>query len=75
MSADRKLMAADVKTEPRLETGPPRALFQTKVLPLIESRNHYDVTPDGQRFIVNSRRPADATAPITVIVGWAPESK
>ena len=75
MSADRKLMAVDIRTEPRLETGPPRALFQTKILPLIEARNHYDVTPDGKRFLVNSRRPADATAPITVIVGWAPEAR
>jgi hypothetical protein len=41
----------------------------------VEARNHYDVTPDGQRFVVNSRRPEDATLPITVVVGWEPERK
>ena len=76
MSADRKMMAVDIRTQPRLETGPPRALFQTTAsCPTIEARNHYDVTPDGKRFIVNSRLTADDTVPITVVVGWTPEAK
>jgi eukaryotic-like serine/threonine-protein kinase len=73
ISPDRKVMAVDVRTEPRFETEVPHALFQTQILPLIEARNHYDVTPDGQRFVVNSRRPEDAALPITVVVGWPPE--
>jgi hypothetical protein len=27
--------------------------------------------PDGQRFLVNSRRPEDTSLPITVIAPWA----
>ncbi len=75
VAPDRKIMAVDIRTHPRLESDPPRALFQTRILPLIEARNHYDVTPDGKRFIVNSRRTSDAGVPITVVVGWTPESK
>ncbi len=70
VSPDRKIMAVDIRTEPRFEAAAPHALFQTRILPTIEARNHYDVTPDGQRFVVNSRRPEDASLPITVIVGW-----
>ena len=53
----------------------PHALFATRILPLIEARNHYDVSADGQRFVVNSRRKEDAALPITVVSGWAPEAK
>jgi Tol biopolymer transport system component len=73
VSPDRKIMAVEIRLGVRLEPGPPRPLFQTRVLPLIEARNHYDATRDGQRFVVNSRRPEDAGLPITVLVGWAPE--
>ena len=73
ISPDRKVMAMDVRTEPRFETGGPHVLFQTRILPLIEARNHYDAASDGQRFVVNSRRLEDAVLPITVMVGWPPE--
>ncbi|HXG71161.1 MAG TPA: hypothetical protein VNJ04_11210 [Gemmatimonadaceae bacterium] len=75
VSADRKMMSVDVQPGAALEPGTPRALFQTRILPLVEARNHYDVTADGQRFLVNSRRLDDAALPIHVVVGWAPEQR
>jgi Tol biopolymer transport system component/predicted Ser/Thr protein kinase len=75
ISPDRKVMAVDIRPGERLDAGTPHALFQTRILPLVEARNHYDVTSDGQRFVVNSRRPEDALQPITVVSGWAPEAK
>jgi eukaryotic-like serine/threonine-protein kinase len=72
VSPDRKVMAVDIQMHPSLDSGMPHALFQTRILPTVEARNHYDASGDGQRFIVNSRRPEDATLPITVVVGWAP---
>jgi serine/threonine protein kinase len=75
ISPDRKVMAIDIDLGARVEVGSPRTLFQTRILPLIEARNHYDVTKDGREFVVNSRRPEDASLPITVVVGWTPESK
>ena len=74
-SPDRKVMAVDIRTDPAFEAGAPRALFQTRILPLIEARNHYDASTDGQRFVVNSRRVEDASLPITVVVNWASELK
>ncbi len=73
VAPDRKLMAVEVTPGPRLEVGPPRALFSTQILPLVEARNHYDVTADGQRFLVNSRSAEDATRPVRVVVGWSAE--
>jgi hypothetical protein len=68
-------MAVDIPAGKELEAGKPHALFQTRILPLVEARNHYDVTPDGQSFVINSRRREDANFPITVVVGWEPERK
>jgi hypothetical protein len=31
---------------------------------------HYAVSPDNQRFLVNTRK--EVTAPITVILNWKP---
>jgi Tol biopolymer transport system component len=75
VSPDRKVVAVEVQTKPRLDVGPPRALFQTRILPLIEARNHYDAAADGQRFVVNSRRLEDASLPILVVSGWIPEKR
>ncbi len=73
ISPDSKLMALAIGTGPSFDVSPPRALFQTRILPLIEARNHYDAAADGQRFVVNSRRPEDASLPITVVSAWMPE--
>ena len=73
VSPDGKIMSVEIRTEPKFLAQAPRALFSTRILPLIEARNNYDVTPDGQRFIVNSRRPEDAFLPITVVVNWRRE--
>jgi len=75
VSPDRKIMSVEIRPGPSFEAGVPRALFQTRILPRIETRNHYDVSADGKRFVVNSRRTEDASLPITVMVGWTPESR
>jgi len=55
--------------------GIPKPLFQTRLEfdPsefFANGRRQYDVTPDGQRFLLN-QHVADATdAPITVVVNW-----
>jgi eukaryotic-like serine/threonine-protein kinase len=75
VAPDRKIMAADIRIGERLEVGAPRALFSTRIVPLVEARNHFDVAPDGKRFVVNSRRAEDSMVPIVVVSGWAPERR
>lgn len=70
MSPDRKIMAVDVKLGTTFEMGTPKALFQTRVTNFT-SPNRYDVTADGQRFLVNSSVEENSRNPIVVILNWA----
>ncbi len=77
VSADRKIMAVQVKTDgASFESGAPRALFETHIL-LKEERpgNQYAVASDGQRFLINSTIPAAGASPISVVVNWTAEAK
>jgi Tol biopolymer transport system component/predicted Ser/Thr protein kinase len=69
LSLEGKLMAVEVKTGTAIETGPPKALFQTSVsvLPFVDQ---YCVTHDGQRFLFGEPLEGSAT-PITVVLNWA----
>ena len=75
MSGDGKLMAVDVKTAPRFEAGIPHALFDSRMWTANNSLAafRYDVTPDGQRFLVNTMLQGEAAAApeaITVVLNW-----
>lgn len=64
VALDYTLMAVDLDRD-----GPrrPRALFRTPILGnLANTRNNYAVTPDGDRFLVES----SGYQPITVIFNW-----
>jgi serine/threonine protein kinase/Tol biopolymer transport system component len=74
VSPDRKIVSVEIRPGASLEASAARPLFQTRIRPLIEARNHYDVTADGQRFVVNSGRAEDASLPIAVLLGWMPEA-
>jgi hypothetical protein len=46
-------------------------LFQTHLKYLWQdTRNHYDVTPDGQRFLVLALRPDPRSDAYTMILNW-----
>jgi hypothetical protein len=59
-----------------MELGPsgfrasaPVPVFAPRIAGLFDSRNNYDVTADGERFLL--RRPSVDPSPITVIVHWS----
>jgi len=66
---DRKLMAVDVKLGATFEVGTPKALFQTQVS-AFSSPNRYDVSADGQKFLINSSVQETSRAPLEVMVNW-----
>jgi len=74
IAVDGKLMAVDVKLGATFEAGVPKTLFGTRVLSLTDFRNHYAVTADGQRFLINSTI-EETTAPISVVVNWTANLK
>jgi serine/threonine protein kinase len=73
MAADRKLMV--VKFDSTTHTpGPPAPLFQTRVTATNFTIRQYDVTADGNRFIVASL-PSVGTMPLTLLSGWQARSR
>jgi len=68
LAPDRKLIAVEVKAGANFEAGIPRPLFQTRVFPGRIVAARYDVTADGQRFLVNSEVEEGEAA--TVILNW-----
>jgi hypothetical protein len=68
-------MAVDVKLGVTFEASVPKPLFGTRVLSLTEFRNHYVVTADGQRFLINSTLDETSATPINVVVNWTADLK
>ena len=77
LSTDRKLMAVEVKSGTEFEAGVPRPLFDTRIgaASPMSLFYHYDVTHDGQRFLVASAPETAETIPIAVVMNWAAELK
>jgi hypothetical protein len=67
VAADNKLMSVPVKTALAFEAGPPAALFR---IDPSGGGGFYDVTPDGQRFLVNTSVTRAESLPITAVVNW-----
>jgi eukaryotic-like serine/threonine-protein kinase len=68
---DKKMMAAPIAVrDGRLEPGTPVPLFQTRIVQPRLVLFQYDVTADGQRFLINSLPREDSAAPLTVLTHW-----
>ena len=68
---DNVLTAVPVTLRPEsLELGSAHPLFRTAV----SARSGYDVSPDGQRFLIAATEEQDA-APIALILNWTAELK
>jgi eukaryotic-like serine/threonine-protein kinase len=69
LAPDNTLMAAAVNGRgSSFAVGAVRPLFETRAT---GARYSYDVSADGQRFLINTALEQAASAPITVVVNWA----
>ena len=70
-------MAVDVDTKTGFAAGKPRMLFEGPYLPTAFSLPDYDVSPDGQRFLMLKPVESQASAPtqINVVLNWFEELK
>ena len=71
LTPERTLMAVDVDEGPPLRLGTPQPLFEMPTHALSGARNHYDVTADGQRFLVTEEVRRTTPVTITVMINWA----
>jgi len=72
LSRDSKMMAVPVSTGTSFESGSPVALFQTHRRQPISSQDvlSYDVSADGQKFLIATRVDESAVAPLSVLLNW-----
>jgi len=64
------LMAVTMAGSARLEPGIPQRLFQTPIASPGLNIDQYDVSADGQRFVVLTPSQDSRQTPITVVVNW-----
>ncbi len=71
------MMAVDIATQPNFSAGKPRVLFEGPYVPAPLTNPNYDVSPDGQRFLMLKPVEQAQTAPtqINVVLNWFEELK
>jgi eukaryotic-like serine/threonine-protein kinase len=72
-----KMMAVNIATQSGFTAGTPRLLFQGQYVPASTSSPNYDVSADGQRFLMLKRSEQAGAAPtqINVVLNWFEELK
>ncbi len=71
-----KMMAVAIETEPDISVGTPRLLFEGRFLPGPPwARRNYDISPDGQRFLMIQREQDLVPTEIIVVLNWFEELK
>ncbi|HEY3205036.1 MAG TPA: protein kinase, partial [Thermoanaerobaculia bacterium] len=74
LAADRRLMAVPVQaTASTFQVGTATALLEAPVRGFLqgwENSNRYDVTADGQRFLINVPTEGVASGPMVAVINW-----
>ena len=73
-SADnRSIFAVAIQTTPTFQAATPTRLFSVGAVPAARDRARnvaYDVTPDGQRFLVSVPAGEPASSRVTIVLNW-----
>ena len=76
VAPDGTMMSTAVKTGgAEFQFTAPKPLFKTRMLMWFGNAHEYDVSPDGQRFLVGTLVGETKAQPPTVILNWAAELK
>ena len=75
IAPDESLMRSEIKRRPELDIGIPQALFVTQIKHQDEVHHQYDVSPDGQRFLINTLLEEEDATSITLVLNWFEELK
>jgi Tol biopolymer transport system component len=72
LAPDSKLMAVDVAPGATFEAGSAKPLFQARFREPVSANDvfSYDVSADGQRFLVTTRVDEIPSSPLTLVVNW-----
>ena len=72
---DDKMMVVPVRLEPEFKAGKPKVLFEGRFQSKHWEVLHYDITPDGQRFVMVESEEESAPTEIIVVLNWFEELK
>jgi len=76
VAADGQMMSSAVKTGgTEFEFAAPKPLFKTRMLAWTTNFHEYDVSPDGQRFLIGTLIGETKAPPPTVILNWSASLK
>jgi eukaryotic-like serine/threonine-protein kinase len=70
-ASEADLMEVDIQTEPRLRVGVARRLFSLPPLGASAVYSGFDVSPDGQRFLLIETEPAESIQRVVVVLNFA----
>ena len=73
----KKMMAVEVTTQPTFSAGKPKVLFEGPYVPTPRSFPDYDVSPDGERFLMLKAGESEerTSTQINVVLNWFEELK
>ncbi len=71
------MLAVEITSQPSFSVGKPKVLFEGLYEPTPATFPYYDVSPDGQRFLMLKRGEQAQSAPtqINVVLNWFEELK
>jgi serine/threonine-protein kinase len=73
---ENKIMAVGTKTQPTFSAGNPKVLFEGRYVRTQQTQPNYDVSRDGQRFLmVKASEQTEAATQINVVLNWFEELK
>jgi len=80
VAADGRLMSVPIQFTSNgtiVEAGSPVPLFMTRIPHPVQNiaKQQYAVSPDGQRFLMNTIEEETAASPITILQNWKPPAK
>ena len=76
LAADQRMMSVPIRTTPSFEADVPVPLFTARVLfPGVPLRTHYELSADGQRFLMAAPRGAQSLSGANVVLNWFVEAR
>ena len=76
LAADQRLILVPIRTTPAFEADVPKPLFTAHVLfPGVRLRSHYDLSGDGQRFLMCAPHGAQSLSDANVVLNWFVEAR
>jgi len=70
-----KMMVVGVQSEPAFSSGSPQLVFEVPYLTDQFGTSNYDVSTDGERFVMIKETEVQEATPIHVVLNWFEELK